>query len=256
MIRPRLPSRSARHAAATLAALVAVAGGTASAQSTLDARPGPFASVDFAGSPFVLGIEGREVAVAAGYRLGRGVDVALRVERAPYRQEPRFAEPGETFVGADVALTSGPARRPWRLAAVGGVAREDRSTLAFDMNGGSEFRGGPRLTALHATASATRFFTLPDVARGVRVLVGVGAFAEVRRRFARTTLFNAGSENEVVREERAVTDTPFGLLLTAPVAVRLSRRATLVVDPTVRLDAFSSVLGLFPYPQIDVRLNL
>ena len=179
-------------------ALAACWVGGVQAQAGLGSHSGPFATVDVAGSPFVVGVEGKAFGATVGYHFARSGEVSLHLERAPAQQDPLFDTAGKTLVGAGASLAYGPARTPVRFALVAGVAVEDQSGLAVFRGGGSEFRGGRRVYQLDATASAVKYFPLASGA--VQLSAGVGPFVEVRHILPGTTTFNAGSPDEVVSD--------------------------------------------------------
>ena len=228
--------------------------GDARAQSDLGPDSGPFVAVDVVGSPLVIGIEGKAFGATAGYRFSRSGELALRVERAPAEEDPLFDIAGKTFVGAGAALGYGPDRAPVQFALVAGAAVEDRSGLAVFPGGGSEFRGGRRIYQLNAAASAVKYFPLSSGT--VRISAGLGPFVEVRHILPRTTTFNAGSPDEVVIDDGPITEWPLGVVLAAPITVRVGGDVDLVIEPSVRLDLATSLLGGGGYPHISVGLDL
>ncbi len=233
-----------------------MAGGDARAQSHVDRRPGPFAAVDLAGGPFLVGMAYKVAGGAVGYRFGHGADLALRVERARAQDWEVFEEPGQTLLGTEAGFAFGSERSPWRLALAAGAVWEDRSELATFADGGYEFRGGRRLSQADAALSLTRYVGIGDAAAPVRLLLGGGVFGEVRRLASETTTFQAGSPQESVVHDAAVTEWPFGVVLTAPVAVRLGRAADLVLEPVLRLDALTLGLGGGSDAYVSLRLDL
>lgn len=232
--------------------LVALAA-DARAQTDDEPHSGPFVAVDVVGSPFVVGVEGKAFGATAGYQFARRGEVSLRLERAPYREDPLFDTAGKTLVGAGAALEYGPVRAPVRFAFVAGAAVEDQSELAVFPGGGSEFRSGRRIYQLDATASAVKYF--PLASGTVELAAGIGPFAEVRHILPRTTVFNAGSPDEVVNDNDSVTEWPLGVVLAAPLSVRVSGDVRLVIEPSVRLDLLSSLLGGGGYPHVSIGLG-
>ena len=228
--------------------------GSVRAQTGLGSHSGPFVTVDVAGSPFVVGVEGKAFGATVGYHFARSGEVSLRLERAPAQEDPLFDTAGKMLVGAGAALEYGPARTPVRFALVAGVAVEDQSGLAVFPGGGSEFRGGRRVYQLDATASAVKYFPLASGA--IQLSAGIGPFVEVRHILPRTTTFNAGSPNEVVSDRGPVTEWPLGIVLSAPASIRVGGDVRLLIEPSVRLDLLSSLLGGGGYPHVTVGVAL
>lgn len=112
---PPRPVVTSPLARCLLVLVVLVVGESVRAQSHLAPRPGPFVVVDLYASPFQLGLERKAVGGAVGYRVGGGIDLALRVE---HESEEVFAGssggvielPGQTLVGVEAALAFGPDR--------------------------------------------------------------------------------------------------------------------------------------------------
>ena len=257
------PARPMTTPCPSLRLLVLVAafavGAGARAQSHLVSRPGPFVTVDLIGGPFQIGLERKVAGGAVGYRVGRGLDFALRVEHADdlpdLLPERGLDSPGRTLLGAEAALAFGPERAPWQASGAAGAAWAGRSDLVFFDGGGSAFRGGRRLAEFHGVASLARYVRVAD--GPVTVLLGGGGYAEVRRLTAETTVYGAGGPDEQAVRSGAVTERTYGAVLAVPVAVRLGGRAVLTVEPVARLSVF--VLGFGPAAadgHVAVRLAL
>lgn len=250
--------RPARYLLAAVAALVAGAG--AQAQSHLVPRSGPFVTVDLYGSPFQIALERKVVGGAVGYRVGGGLELALRAEHAnpdvfPVSSDTAIETPGRTLVGAEAALSFGPERAPWRASGAAGAAWAGRSDRVYFDGGGSEFRGGRRLAETHAAASLVRYTRVAD--GPVTVLLGGGAYVEVRRFTAETTVYGAGGPDERAVRSDGVTDRTYGLVVAVPVAVRLGERATLTLEPAARISAFVLGFGLAAADgHVAVRVSL
>lgn len=227
------------------------------AQSHLVEGPGPYASLDVAGGPFpMITPAGVDVSGGLGYRLGHGLDVALLVGRAGAVADTLFPYPPEWHLGTELGATLG---RRWRLAVAANVSIAEADTFAFPAVPGSsrfgptEVRGESTVIERRARATVTRY--VPLVEGRLRVLAGVGLFGAVRRVTGSTLLFGAGGPDERAVGGETVTETTAGVVVAAPVTLRLRHGPTLVLDPEVRLSPLSPVFGIGD-GQLTLRVNL
>ena len=257
---PPRPVVTSPLARCLLVVAVLVVGGSVRAQSHLAPRPGPFVVIDLYASPFQLGLERKAVGGAVGYRVGGGIDLALRIEHESEEVFPRSSDrvielPGQTLVGVEASLAFGPDRAPWRAVGAAGVAWAGRSDPAYSAEGGPAFRSGRRLSQTHAVASLSRYVRVDE--GPMAVYLGGGAYVEARRRAAETTVYGAGGPDERAVRTEGRTDWTSGVVLTVPVVVRLGEQATLTFEPTVRVMTAALVYGFAAADgHVAVRLAL
>ena len=238
------------------AVLLALAAGPALGQSVVDRRAGPVVSLDLAGGAFpAFTPAGVDASGALGYTFGNGLDATLLLGYGGAVADTLFPYPPEVHVGVDLSLALGPERAPWRLSATGLASVSGSSTFVFPADGGpTETPGGPDVIETRARASVLRFVGVLDRG-GVRVLAGGGAFAAVRRIASDSTVYNAGGPDERVRIGEPVVETRTGAVIALPVAVRLGERATLVLDPELRVGLEDLFFGVGD-GQVTLRLGL
>lgn len=218
-----------------LALSVLVVATPAVAQSHLVDEAGPFVSVDLVGGAFPdLTPAGKGLSGGAGYRSASGADVGLLLGRFGGVADTLLPFPGETHLGAAVAVAFGPEASPWRVGGVGKAVVADGRVFAFPPEGPTELREGPGVTETFARAFLARYVRLAD--GPVRVLLGGGLTASARRIAPSPMIFEAGTPDERVVPDEAVVETGYGALLAVPVAVRLGRGVTLTVEPEARVD--------------------
>ncbi len=235
-----------------LVLVVGLSHAPARAQSHLADGTGGYVFLTLVGGPFAdITPAGDGVAGGVGLRFAQ-LDVSVLLGRSGAVADTLFPYPGETHLGAAVAVTFGPGGSPWRAQVIGKTVVADRRGFAFPPDGPTELRDGPGVIESFARASLMRHVRIGE--GSTRVLPGIGLYRDARRIEPSPLVFGAGTP-----EERAIDDEPtvegrWGVVASVPVSVRLGGRATLVVEPEARASVFDLIYATVD-GQLTARLN-
>ncbi|CAN5528092.1 hypothetical protein BH23BAC4_BH23BAC4_17410 [soil metagenome] len=230
-----------------------------SAQSQYSSTPGFFVSGDVFGSQNRFTFEDKAYGFSFGMRVGeadvRSFDFALRVERnRGWLPDRGPAIPGATFYGVEAGATlQRTARSVTRAAVTGGTLVADNGGVEYPADGGFRFTRGRTTSGAMIHLNAVRNVRFGDCF--FYVMPGLGVYGEAERRFDRTVVYNADSENENRVVHEGNTQLSGGLLLLLPLVFEPRSDRQLIVEPMLKVDIPELLFSFGVLPYLNVRLN-